>query len=119
MLSKPTSNANIVERMHSVPVEPMRKDEAVQLLKEHADAIRAHGAISLYMFGSTVRDRASAGSDVDIFIDYDASRFSLIELVSLKDYLEQILRHPADVTTRDSLHPLLRDRVVAEAELIF
>jgi len=100
-------------------VEPMRKDEAVRLLREHADAIRAHGATSLYMFGSTVRGGASTDSDVDVFIDYDASRFSLIELVSLKDYLERILGHSADITTRDSLHPRLRDRILAEAELIF
>jgi predicted nucleotidyltransferase len=98
----------------------MQKQEAIRLLREHADAIRALGATGLYLFGSTARGNARAGSDVDLFVDYDESGpFSLIELLPIKDYLEEILHHPADVTTRDSLHPMLRDRILAEAERVF
>ncbi len=96
------------------------KQDAIRLLREHADALRALGATGLYLFGSTARDDARPGSDVDLFVDYDeSSAFSLIELITIKDYLEGILHRPADVTTRDSLHPMLRDRILAEAERIF
>jgi uncharacterized protein len=54
----------------------MRKYEAVSALKEQSDAVRALGATSLYLFGSTVRDAANSTSDLDLFIDYDRnSRF--------------------------------------------
>ncbi len=98
----------------------MRKYEAVSALKEQSDAVRALGATALYLFGSVVRDAATSTSDLDLFIDYDRnSRFSLIELVGIKQLLEQRLGIPVDVTTRDSLDPLLCARIEASAERIF
>jgi uncharacterized protein len=49
----------------------MRKDEAIRRLRAHAGAIRAIGATSLYLFGSTARDQGREASDLDLFIDYD------------------------------------------------
>jgi uncharacterized protein len=98
----------------------MRKHDAVAALREEADAVKALGATSLYLFGSTARDNAGPSSDIDLFIDYDPdSRFSLIELVGIKQRLEQRLGVPVDVTTRDSLDPLLRIRIEESAERIF
>ncbi|HVC61164.1 MAG TPA: nucleotidyltransferase domain-containing protein [Acetobacteraceae bacterium] len=88
--------------------------------RAQADAVKALGATSLYLFGSMVRDDAGPGSDIDLFIDYDRnSRLSLIELVGIGQLLEHRLGVPVDVTTRDSLDPLLRDRIEASAERIF
>jgi predicted nucleotidyltransferase len=86
----------------------VRKDEAVRLLREHAGAIKAIGARSPYLYGSTARDEAGADS-----------RFSAIELPRIKHYLSDALAIDADVTTRDGLHPLIREEVVASAERIF
>ena len=98
----------------------MRKEEAVRLLREHAGAIRASGARSLYLYGSTARDEARAASDVDLFVDYDEDGdFSAIELVRIKRYISDLLRTDTDVTTRAGLHPLIRDEIVASAERIF
>ena len=49
----------------------MTKAEAIRELRKQAGAIKALGATALYLFGSTARNKASAKSDVDIFIDYD------------------------------------------------
>ncbi len=98
----------------------MQKHAAIIALREQTDAVKALGATALYLFGSTARDDAGPASDLDLFIDYDRnSRFSLIELVGIKQLLERRLHVPVDVTTRDSLDPLLRDRIEASAERIF
>ena len=98
----------------------MRRNEAVRLLRAHAGDIRAIGATSLYLFGSTARDEAGEASDLDLFIDYDEDGdFSAIELVRLQNYISDALEIEADVTTRDGLHPLIRDEIVAKAERIF
>jgi uncharacterized protein len=98
----------------------MRKDDAIRQLTERADAIRALGATSMYLFGSVVRDEAKETSDLDLFIDYDASKkFSLLDLVGLKQFLEEELRLDVDVTTRNSLHPRLKNHIIASAERIF
>ena len=74
----------------------------------------------MFLFGSTARDDATAASDLDLFVDYDLDgRFSLIELVGIKQLLEGRLGVPVDLTTRDSLDPLLRDRIEASADRIF
>jgi hypothetical protein len=98
----------------------MRKHEAITALERQADAIRAFGATSLYLFGSVARDDTIAGSDLDLFVDYDRDGlFSLIELVGIKQLLEHRLGIVVDVTTRDSLDPLLRGEIEASAERIF
>ena len=98
----------------------MRKHDAIHRLRKHADAIKAIGATSMYLFGSTARDEAGESSDLDFFIDYDKdSRFSAIELLRIKHYISDALEVDADITTRDGLHPLIRDEVVASAERVF
>ncbi|MGH7935786.1 MAG: nucleotidyltransferase family protein [Chthoniobacterales bacterium] len=98
----------------------MERSDAIAALKEQASTVKALGATALYLFGSTARDDARLGSDLDLFIDYDrGSRFSLIELVGIKQLLERRLGVPVDLTTRDSLDPLLKDKIEASAERIF
>ena len=98
----------------------MNRREAIIELKRQADAIKALGATSLYLFGSVARDEAKAHSDLDLFIDYDpGGRFSLLELVGIKLLLEEKLGVQVDVTTRDSLHPMLRSDIEQTAVRVF
>lgn len=90
------------------------------MLERHAETVRAMGATSLYLFGSTARDDAAPGSDLDLFVEYDpAGRFNAFDLVGIKLLLEKNLGTEVDVTTRDALHPLLRNRIEATAIRIF
>jgi predicted nucleotidyltransferase len=55
-----------------------------------------------------------------LFIEYDSKKkFSLIDLAGLKNFLEDELGLSVDVTTRDSLHPALRDEIERLAERVF
>ena len=63
----------------------MDRVEAITKLKRHAPAIRAMGATSLYLFGSTVRKGGPPAQDLDLFIDYDpTSKFNAFDLVGIK-----------------------------------
>ena len=98
----------------------MNKTEVIAQLKDRAAAIKALGATSLYLFGSIARDEAKTSSDLDLFIDYDPqSRFNALDLVGIKQLLEQELGMEVDVTTRDSLHPMLRAGIEASAIRVF
>jgi uncharacterized protein len=98
----------------------MTRQDAIAALREQASAVKALGATELYLFGSTARDEAGSESDLDLFIDYDrGGRFSLVGLVGIKQFLERRLGVHVDVTTRDSLDPLLKDRIEASAERVF
>jgi putative addiction module CopG family antidote len=82
--------------------------------------LRQRGVASLALFGSSVRGDRRSDSDVDLLIDIDPNmRFSLVDLVGVKDFLEDRLGRSVDVVTREGLEPLIRDQVLREAEAVF
>ena len=98
----------------------MKRREAIERLQAHANAVRAMGATSLYLYGSTVRDEADVGSDIDLYIDYDpAGRFNAFDLVGIKQFLEDRLGSSVDISTRDGLHPRLRETIEQMAVRVF
>ena len=100
--------------------EPMSKDEVLAKLAALEKPLREHGLSSLALFGSVVRGAARADSDIDVLIDVaPGARFSLIDLVSVKDFLEERLGRKVDVVTKEGLDPVIRDRVFREAEAVF
>ena len=98
----------------------MTRAETIVRLNDYAAAIKARGATALYLFGSVARDEGRLDSDLDIFIDYDLrGKFSLVDLAGIKNFLEDELAIKVDVTTRDSLHPRLRDGIERSAIRVF
>ena len=94
----------------------MSREEVIAKIRRNADAIRALGAGSLYLYGSHARDEAGAGSDIDVFIDRDpAKRFGFIELTELEFLLRDILGTDVDVSTRTGLHPALSPEIEKSA----
>ena len=97
----------------------MLGSEAISLLRSHEATFRRLGVAHLYIFGSTSRDAATEGSDVDLFLDYEKGRLGLFELMDVRDEASRILGQRADVSTRDSLHALLRPGIEASAIQVF
>lgn len=97
----------------------MERDDVIAKLRAHEADLQQIGVARLYLFGSVARQDARPDSDVDLFFDTDNPRFSLIELVDVQDRVSDILGTETDVMTRASLHPMLRDRIEAEALRVF
>ncbi len=69
------------------------------------------------LFGSFVRSEAGEDSDIDLLVEFEG-RKSLLDLVGLKLELQELLGRPVDVLTYGSLHPLLKERILREQEVI-
>jgi predicted nucleotidyltransferase len=84
----------------------------------HAEEIRRiarrHGAVRIRIFGSHATGIASPSSDVDFLVELE-SRRDLLDLVALKQDLEELLGRPVDVVEEGGLSPYLRERVLREA----
>ena len=94
----------------------MDRETVIRVLKDHADEIHARGAAALYLFGSTARDEAGAGSDIDLMMEVEESRkFSLLDQAGLQNFLSDVLGADADLSIRPSIHPLIRDNVEEDA----
>jgi predicted nucleotidyltransferase len=63
---------------------------------------------------------ARDNSDVDIFIEAEqADQFNAFDLIEVKTLLERRLDAHVDLTTRDGLHPRLREQIEQEAIRVF
>lgn len=65
------------------------------------------------LFGSVVRGEMTEESDIDLLVELPETA-SLLDLAGLKIDIEELLGRNVDVLTYDSLHPLLRDRILSE-----
>jgi uncharacterized protein len=98
----------------------MNKEAAAKIIESNADPFRKLGVTAVYLYGSTARDEAIPGSDIDIFVDYDSkSHFSMFDLIDIKHILEDQSGTSVDVTTRDGLHPRLRTKIEQSAVKVF
>ena len=84
------------------------KAQIVPVLKKYAVSKAS-------LFGSVTRNEATEDSDIDLLVEFGGEK-SLLDLSGLKIDLEELLGRKVDVLTYDSLHPLLRERILAEQE---
>jgi len=99
--------------------ESIGRSWVLATLRDHSSEIRSYGVSHLLLFGSVCRDEAGTESDVDLFFDFDDPRFSAVELLRLKDRVEEMLSRPVDLMTRSSLHPRLRNDIEQSALQVF
>lgn len=72
------------------------------------------GATDLRVFGSVARGEARPGSDVDLLVRFRRP-VGLLARMEFKQRAARLLRRPVDLATPESLHWLIRPRVLGEA----
>ncbi len=97
----------------------INRDTAIATLKAHEAELRLLGVAHLFLFGSTARGEAREESDVDLFFDHPEGSLGLYDLIDVKNAAARILGRDADIMTRRSLHPILRDDIEAGAVQVF
>ena len=75
---------------------------------------RSRGITDVWVFGSMIRADASDHSDVDLLVTL-APGTSALSLGGLLLDAQELLGRRVDVVTEASLHPALRERVMAGA----
>jgi predicted nucleotidyltransferase len=95
----------------------MNRNQVLKILAEHRDTLaRDFGVKSLALFGSVVRDEATAASDLDLLVEFDGRPVGLFHLSRTQHYLESILGIArVDLVLRDGIKPALRERILREA----
>lgn len=97
----------------------MDRNAAIARRRAHEPELQRLGVRYLFLFGSTARNEAAVGSDVDLFFDYERGKLGLYELIDVKEAAAKILGQKADILTRDSLHRTLRQQIEADALEVF
>jgi uncharacterized protein len=99
----------------------MDREKITDILLQRADALKAIGATSLYIFGSRARGDHRSDSDLDLFIDYlaEPKRPSLLDIIAFEYEIELQTGIPVHMTTRDSLHPIVKGTIEKDAVRVF
>ena len=84
-----------------------RREEILQIAARH-------GAANVRVFGSRALGPALDDSDVDILVELQPGR-SLLDIIAIKQDLEDLLGHSVDVVTEQAVSPYIRRQVLQEA----
>jgi len=93
---------------------PISSDQTQKII----DIARKYDVLRISLFGSFARGEADHSSDLDVLVEFEPGR-SLFDLVRLERQLKGELGLDVDVVTPNSLHPLIRERVMAEKVSIY
>jgi predicted nucleotidyltransferase len=92
--------------------------EIDNILKDRRETIlrvaASHGARDVRVFGSRARGAARSDSDVDILVKLETDR-SLLNLIAMKQDVEDLLGCKVDVVTEAALSLYNREQVLNEA----
>ena len=81
---------------------------------EILDITTRYGAKKIRLFGSILRDEIKEKSDVDFLVELEKGR-SLLDIIAIKQDLEDLLGCSVDVVTDSALSPYIKDEVLRQA----
>jgi predicted nucleotidyltransferase len=92
----------------------MSKDEILTTLSNFKTRnAQTYGILEMGVFGSVARNQANDDSDVDIFVKTETPNPFM--LVHIKEDVEKLLHRRVDIVRfRETMHPLLKDRIEKE-----
>jgi uncharacterized protein len=98
----------------------MNRQDAIAVLRQHADILRSRGVQHAVLFGSFARGDSRSDSDVDILVDIDpAAGVTIFDYVALKDYIASLFEGRVDVIDSEALKPHLRRPSAQDAVYAF
>ena len=95
----------------------MNESTLIEVLRTYDAALRENGVTKLFMFGSRAVGTQRPDSDLDLFVDYnpEAKIPNMFRLMQIEDAISEALGVPVTITTRNALHPLMRDSIERDA----
>ena len=92
----------------------MDRQRALELLAQSKPELQDRfGVTRLALFGSTARDGAKSGSDIDILVAFDGPATSK-RYFGVQFYLEDLFGYPVDLITEKALRSELRPFIEQE-----
>jgi predicted nucleotidyltransferase len=74
----------------------------------------------LALFGSALRDDFSAGSDVDLLVEFEPeAQVGFMTLAKMQRELSAILHRQVDLVPKGGLKPRIRQAVLSSAEVLY
>jgi predicted nucleotidyltransferase len=91
----------------------MNQPDLISFLRAYDAVLLENGATSIFLFGSRARGSQRTDSDVDLFIDYNPAVKvpSMFRIMQIEEEMSEALGVPVTITTRNALHPLMKEDI--------
>ena len=93
-----------------VTLDTLRREKKAEILR----VASMYGCRNVRVFGSIATGENRPGSDVDFLVDLESGR-TIFDLAKFLGELRDLLGAEIDVVESRSIHPYIRERVLAEA----
>jgi len=94
------------------------KQDVITQLREHKERIIQLGVEKLGVFGSFRRDDQTAGSDIDLLIQFAEGEKTFDNYMNLHDFLEAILNQDVEIVTPESLGAHIGPHILQTTEYV-
>lgn len=84
-----------------------------------AELCRKYGIAELSVFGSIARGDSHPDSDVDLLYVRVPGNDLGMAFFDLQEDLEELFGRPVDLVSKESLHRVIRDQVLADAQVLY
>ena len=100
----------------------MKKLEEIKvILEKHKEELRKkYGIEEIGIFGSYLGVKQKEDSDIDILVEFKPeAKMSLLEFVSLENYLSDLLGNKVDLVEKSVLKPRIGKYILKEVEYLW
>jgi len=98
----------------------MKKEKALQKLRENMDKIKSFGVQRIGVFGSIVRGELKGKSDIDLVVEFQRGKATFKNVAGLVDFLEELFGREVDLLTPDGIESIriehVKEQIRSEVE---
>ena len=92
------------------------KEELLAIIKNHQKQIKGFGVKRCGIFGSVVRSKHTAHSDIDVLVEFEPNQKTFDNFMRLAQFLEELFGRKVDLVTVESLSPYIGPHILQEVE---
>lgn len=92
------------------------KKDILRAIQQNRSHLRTLGVRRIGVFGSFVRGQQKPGSDIDLLVEFEPGQKTFDHFMEACFFLEDILQHPVELVTVESLSPHIGPHILKEVE---
>ncbi|TDW95842.1 nucleotidyltransferase family protein [Dinghuibacter silviterrae] len=96
----------------------LHKDSILATLSANRPMLASYGVSRIGLFGSYVRNQATAHSDIDLLVDIRKEKKTFSNFLSLNRFLEDLFDKKVELVTTQSLSPYIGPHILKTVEYV-
>lgn len=96
----------------------LHRESILAMLAANKPVLASYGVNRIGLFGSYVRNQATAQSDIDLLVDIQKEKKTFSNFLSLNHFLENLFDKKVELVTTQSLSPYIGPHILKTVEYV-